>query len=371
MKVTFPHMGNIYIPLKCVFEELGVEIIVPPKCSKTTLELGTQHSPELMCIPFKINLGNYIESIQKGADTIFMWRGCDACRIGYYHVLQKEILENLGYRVNMICVEPFYSLPEINHFLNQLKTISNTNNYFKMVTTYAKALKFLNQLDAFENLVNKVRAREIRLGETDKLYTKFENDISQARGFKQSFKILKEAKRELSQIKVDTQKEVLKIGIVGEIYVVLEPFINLNIVKKLGNMGVEVHLAATASEFVNAQIDFLPFIRSHKKVHEKASKPYLNTEIGGHARHTVANTALYGDANFDGVIHLLPFTCMPEIVAQSILPVIEKEKNIPVVKFSLDEMTGEAGYLTRLEAFVDLLTRRKELALNEKSLSMN
>ena len=38
-----------------------------------------------------------------------------------------------------------------------------------------------------------------------------------------------EGRRLLAQIPVDREKELLKIGIIGEIYVVLEPFINHNV----------------------------------------------------------------------------------------------------------------------------------------------
>ena len=30
MKITFPHMGGVYIPLKTLFEELQVEVVIPP-----------------------------------------------------------------------------------------------------------------------------------------------------------------------------------------------------------------------------------------------------------------------------------------------------------------------------------------------------
>jgi predicted nucleotide-binding protein (sugar kinase/HSP70/actin superfamily) len=50
---------------------------------------------------------------------------------------------------------------------------------------------------------------------------------------------------------------------------------------------------------------------------------------------------------------------MPEIVAESILPSIERDLNIPVLTLIIDEMTGEAGYLTRLEAYTDLLYKRR------------
>ena len=61
----------------------------------------------------------------------------------------------------------------------------------------------------------------------------------------------------------------------------------------------------------------------------------------------------------DGAIQIFPMGCMPEIVAKSILPTVSREKNLPVLTLVVDEMTGEAGYMTRIEAFTDLLERRR------------
>lgn len=369
MKITFPHMGNTYIALKAVFEELGVEVIVPPKCNKNTLELGTKYSPELMCVPFKITVGNYIESIQRGADTMFMWGGCDVCRIGYYNMLQKDILKELGYPINIIAVEPFQSMKEIQDFLGKLSGVSHTNSYFKIFGAFVKGIKLLSKVDAFDDLVCQLRPREVNGGEVDQLYESFEKEVKGAKGYAQTVEVIEKYKESLQKIKIDPNRCVLKIGIVGEIYTVVEPFINLELMKKLGNMGVEVHRSVTASEFIKEQIDFIPLIQSDKKTVHRAAKAYLATEIGGHARHTIGNTVLYGEKKFDGVIHLLPFTCMPEIVAQSILPTVEKEKNIPILKLVLDEMTGEVGYMTRVEAFVELLRERKEKMYEMRQLS--
>ncbi|WP_432407643.1 acyl-CoA dehydratase activase-related protein [Wukongibacter sp. M2B1] len=358
MKITFPHMGNTYLALKVIFEELGVEVIIPPKCNKHTLELGTLYSPELMCIPFKITVGNYLESIENGADTMFMWGGCDVCRIGYYNTIQKDILENLGYDIKMFCVEPMKSIKEIKKFLKKLNFVSETKNYLKILPIFIKGLKILCEIDEFDDLVIKKRPREINIGEVDRLYTEFKREINRVNGYKRTKEIIEEYRQKILQIEIDSKRKVLKVGIVGEIYTVVEPFINQYLIERLGNMGVEVHRSVTSSEFVKEQLDFIPFIKSDKDEVHRAARPYLDTEIGGHARHTVGNTVLYSERNFDGVIHLLPFTCMPEIVAQSILSTVEKEKNIPILKLVLDEMTGETGYLTRIEAFIDLLASR-------------
>ena len=98
---------------------------------------------------------------------------------------------------------------------------------------------------------------------------------------------------------------------------------------------------------------------SHEKV-KQAAQPYLNHKVGGHGLETIGETVLYAQNNYDGVIHLSPFTCMPEIIAKSILPQVSKDLNIPVLSITVDEHTGEAGVITRLEAFIDLLKRNHQ-----------
>ncbi|GFP25823.1 hypothetical protein HKBW3S25_01304, partial [Candidatus Hakubella thermalkaliphila] len=61
------------------------------------------------------------------------------------------------------------------------------------------------------------------------------------------------------------------------------------------------------------------------------------------------------------VIHLLPFACMPEITARSVLSRVSRDLVLPILSLSLDEQTGKAGIITRLEAFVDLLARRRRV----------
>lgn len=63
---------------------------------------------------------------------------------------------------------------------------------------------------------------------------------------------------------------------------------------------------------------------------------------------------------FDGVVHIYPLTCMPEIVAQSTFNEVQKKYNIPIMTLIVDEMTGEAGYTTRLEAFIDMILMKKK-----------
>ena len=57
-KVAFPHMGTVCIAWAAALKKIGVEPFIPPYTSKKTLSLGTKHSPEAICLPYKLILGN-------------------------------------------------------------------------------------------------------------------------------------------------------------------------------------------------------------------------------------------------------------------------------------------------------------------------
>jgi len=102
MRVSLPHMGNLYVPCRAVLEQLGVDYVIPPVNSQRTLSLGSRYSPEGLCIPFKMTLGNMIEAAELGANTLLVPGGYGICRLGYYTRVQEQILHNLGYDIEII-----------------------------------------------------------------------------------------------------------------------------------------------------------------------------------------------------------------------------------------------------------------------------
>ena len=75
MMITWPHMGSLEVVLSSIFEELGLDYMLPPPNSERTLELGARYGPEFACFPLKTTLGNFIEAIENGADTLTMVAG--------------------------------------------------------------------------------------------------------------------------------------------------------------------------------------------------------------------------------------------------------------------------------------------------------
>jgi predicted nucleotide-binding protein (sugar kinase/HSP70/actin superfamily) len=364
--ITFPHMGNQYIATKVLLEELGVDLIVPPQCSKETLNIGVKYSPESICLPLKVNMGNYIESINMGANTIVITGSCGPCRFGYYSIIQKELLNEAGYDIDVILLDPPQG--DYKTFFDNIFKLTGTKNPYKILKALKRAIVVINAVDDLEETTYYKRPREKTKGTVDRYYDAFHKDVRTVYGYREVLQLIKDVKEKILSVEEDTAGEIIKIGIIGEIYTIIEPFVNLNIEKKLGGLGVEIEKSLKISRWLNEHLFLNPLGLTSEKKTRKAAEPYLRTMIGGHARETIGYAVRYAKEGFDGVIQIYPLTCMPEIVAQGILPSVEKDHNIPYLCLIVDEMTGEAGYMTRLEAFVDLLRRRKEINEGEKLL---
>lgn len=357
MKVTFPHMGNMHICIKALLEDLDIEVVLPPATSKQTLTKGIQYSPEFACLPLKVNLGNFMEAYELGADTILMAGGIGPCRFGYYAQIQREILKDLGYNYNVVVMDP----PEkhISEFLAKIKDFTGNKSWLQIIKAIWFAYSKAWAVDQVELRLHRLWPREISKGSADRVFTEALNWIDQAKDRREVKSALEKALKAMDGVKADFSKDVLRVGIVGEIYLLLEPFVNLHLERTLGQMGVEVDRSIYLSQWISENL-LLGLMKNKGRDAHGAAIPYINHFIGGHGQETIGSTVLYAEDGYDGVVQVLPFTCMPEIVAQSILPKVSHDKNIPTFTLIFDEHSGEAGVMTRLEAYVDLLERRRK-----------
>lgn len=358
MKFTVPHMGKLDIVCKAILEMLGREVILPPPPNKKALSLGVRYSPELVCLPFKVNVGNFIEALERGADIIIMIGGCNGpCRFGYYGTIQKLILESLGYKFRML----YFDNPNIKDIRRKMDLLSGGKPIYKVARAVWFGWQTLKVLEETEVLAHKTRPRELQKGDTTKAY---EAAVALVENVSTPDS-LKKARLEVLSIfeqipKTQNDHLPLKIGVVGEMYTVSEPFVNLDVEKHLGEMGVEVHKAVWLSSWLRHSLHIGKRDPKGRNEAVAAAAPYLRHHAGGESSVSVGATVNFARQGYDGVVHLMPFTCMPEVIAQGILSKVSKDLDIPVLTFILDEHSAQAGMMTRLEAFVDLLTRRRE-----------
>jgi len=359
VKITFPHMGYLNIPLRSFFNNLGQEVIEPPAINQHTINLGTRYAPEFACLPLKINIGNFIQAAELGANTIVMAGGIGPCRFGYYAQVQREILADLGINMDMIVLEPPQGGWKL--LLRGLRRLTGKVSLLAIFEAGAIAWAKLKALDQLAQRVYSIRAQEISRGSTNRIWKQILTHIDGANDLKAVQKAADCGYALLQGIKTQPHKEMLKVGLVGEIYTVLEPAVNLGLEEVLGSMGVEVVRSIYLSEWVITNLVLHTFYLRDDREHYQLAAPYLDHFVGGHGIESISNTVKYARAGMDGVIHVAPLTCMPEIVAKTILPGVSLGENIPVLTLMLDEHSAEAGILTRLEAFCELLWQRKRM----------
>lgn len=256
-KVTFPIMGPYTECFQYLVNRMGYEPVTPPKTNAETIKLGVRHSSNMVCFPFKSTLGNLIQGLDSGADTILaigcsMKKTPEPCRFGYYYHIQEQILRRLGYKFDM-----FYLRGPGLNIINSLKRFNPKISRLQIVGIIRDMWKQIKEIEARE-------------------YTYEERDIN--------------------------------IGIVGEAYCMWENYVNYDIVKKLRKMDVGVHMSITLSWFLKHEIG----IADTKKYLEPEVTKYFPKRIGGHGYESIYNTIHYAKQGFDGVIHLLPLSCFVE-----------------------------------------------------------
>lgn len=362
MKATFPHLGNVYIAVKALFDGLGIDYVIPPQNSSDALNIGSKNSPEEICLPFKIMIGNYIQAIEQGADTIIIPGSCGPCRFGEYCELQMNLMKNLGYDLNFIVLD----MPKdigIKELLNRISKISSisTKNRYEKIKAVKDAITIMRLIDETEELSHYLAGFEKSKGECKNLLHQCKSEAMKCTNPNEMISLIKEYRNKIKYISVDINKNPVKIAIIGEIYTVIEPYSNFYIEDKLMDYGVSTKRGLTPTWWVKNMA--LSPVKLNSLSIKRASKKYLSIEIGGHARECIGEAVLSCEEGFDGAIQILPMGCMPEIVSKSILPSISRNNNFPIMSLVVDDMTGEAGYITRVEAFIDLLERRRDNAL--------
>jgi predicted nucleotide-binding protein (sugar kinase/HSP70/actin superfamily) len=310
-------------------------------------------------------MGTYLEAIEMGADTIVTTGGVGPCRAGEYALLHHEILKDLGHDIKMVVFEPPRIYP-FNFIKNVWALNKNRTSVRGIIAHIKRGWRKVQALDNTEKLSHIVRPRELSRGTTTKVYQQVLEWIDRAYTTEQIIDAESAALEALCGVPQNNGQAVLKVGIVGEIYVLLEPASNLEMEETLGNLGVEVERSMFLTGWTrdNTWSD-----TTERMTVTEAAAPYLPELVGGHGRDTIGNTILYAKRGFDGIIQLAPFTCIPEIVSRTILPRVSRDYDIPVLTFFLDEQTGKAGLSTRLEAFTDLMRRKKRSNLGQGALT--
>lgn len=142
---------------------------------------------------------------------------------------------------------------------------------------------------------------------------------------------------------VTATRRQLVVALIGHPYNIYDEYVNHNLVGRLRAMNVRLVTPEMISlEGLNQGIATL------------VGKPYFTYE-----REVVGAGGYYLSGDVDGIISVVAFGCGPDSLMIDVVARAAKRRfNKPLMNITIDEHTGEAGLVTRLEAFVDMLARR-------------
>jgi predicted nucleotide-binding protein (sugar kinase/HSP70/actin superfamily) len=221
------------------------------------------------------------------------------------------------------------------------------------------ALNKIKIIDTIEIATWKRRPKEVVPGQTTAVMNACLEELNTMDYGKKIKRFHKEVMRRFDGIETHPNKTPPKVGLIGEVSMLRDKTLNQNVEELLGNLGVEVrNYFLLGAEMGNIfKISFRN--KNTRKFLARIAAPYLDSSVGGHALDSVAHTIKCAKQGFDGMVHLCPTGCMPEVSVRPILRRISKDLDIPVLQCSFDEHTSAVGLASRLEAFVDVLESRR------------
>ncbi len=389
-----PFMGNNSRVVAAAFRHCGIPSQVLPVTDSKALEFGRKHTTGKECYPYTLTTGDMIKFL-KSPDTkreetaFFIPRASGPCRLGQYSALQRIALNELGYED-----VPIISPNQAKRFHKTLKAYGQN---FEKRGWYG-----ICAVDILDKLVHSIRPYEINKGETDKIYEECLDLIcKEVEGKNDVTKIMPTIKKKFLAIPIKREARPL-IGITGEIYVRSHHFSNDNIVRRIEDLGGEIELSGTSEWFFytnfrrkedsiidknykelisywlqglwqqrvanKTEKEFHGYINHLKEPTTKQifahSNPYLHQTVEGEAVLTVGKCIDFMQNGIDGIITVMPFTCMPGTNTASIMAQVQEKYNVPYLNIAYDGVE-QSTTQTRLEAFMHQ-TYQYQKAKNKK-----
>lgn len=321
------------------FKEIGMEIIVSDPTNKKILDDGVKACVDEACLPVKVFHGHVI-NLKDRVDYIFIPRFTSVSKGEY-------VCPEFGGLPDMIRHTVKGLPPIIDTEINMrksgrcaIKAALETGKLLGVNRGAAKAA-FINALNSYESMKLKAIRGELPSFEN------IQNAAAKA-GVSEKIEAGSNVKAFPSMTKEPYGRESCgkpRIALIGHPYNVYDKYVSMDIIGKLQKFNIDVVTVEMVSQ---NDID---------KQSSRLAKPmfwYYGRNAYGSALHFASA------GNISGMIFLSSFGCgIDSFVNDFIERHLRRQSQIPVINITIDEHSGEAGFNTRLEAFVDMLRWRR------------
>lgn len=302
------------------FNALGIEVVLSDKTTKETVSRGASLVVTETCLPIKIFVGHVLNLLDKGVTRILV-PSIQSIAPKIYNCSKIRGLPDLIRNV----VKQDFELIEPT-----LDKSEKDQGLYKML---AESVESFGITD-FDTIRNASK-------EGWKLYNNFLVMTRSGVPYKKAFKSALEGNIILES---DEEEYSISVAIASHDYNIFDNHASMKIFEKLKKMGVKVYSSINLTDE-----------KKMEGLNTLEQKMYWANELemNGTAGH-------YLKANkIDGLITLNSFGCGPDSLMVEKISRKAKEFGKPLLILTIDEHTGEAGFITRLEAFVDMLFRKK------------
>ncbi|MFZ5627180.1 MAG: acyl-CoA dehydratase activase-related protein [Bacillota bacterium] len=292
------------------FRQIGAEPILSPETNKEILDAGVRLAVDEACLPVKVFLGHVQALINLGVDYLFIPR--------------LVAVEKRAY----ICPK-FLGLPDMARACLKLpvpllKPTINLNGGRRQLWLAAR------------EAAGQLGVHPIQAGRA----------LLKAWVFWQKAGGISWWRQHTRSLRDENSRRGLKVAVIAHPYNLYDNYINLGLLQHLEQLGVEV----VTPEDVPIQEAEAGAAQMPKRLFWT-----LNRHLLGTALHLAEQEGL------SGLIHLSAFGCGPDsFTGEIITRRLQRAGRVSVLNLTIDEHSGEAGLVTRVEAFIDMLQRRRK-----------
>jgi len=313
-----------YYPMwKTFFEELGAEVVVSSPTTQTMLSKGSARVVAETCLPVKIFMGHVLSLVRK----------CDYMFIPTIRSVKRKV-----YNCSKFLGLPDMTkavIPESPPILDIDIDINRGKRYLY------QAIYQLGRHFSWNPL--KVRQASIAAWQIHLNY----QQLMSGHGLTPLSAIDRLSSLPQTEPKTSPNHPAsnqANIAVVGHPYLLYDEHVNHRLVHRLEQANYRV---LTPEMLTTEQLE-----SATAKLVGRAYWTYEDEVVGagGH----------YLESGADGVIGIMTFGCGPDsLMMDTLHRQAVRLKTTPFMSLTLEEHTAEAGVVTRLEAFIDMISRKK------------
>lgn len=309
------------------FSDLGINIVLSDITTKQTMSSGSSLVVTETCLPIKIYIGHILNLIDKGVDKILV-----------------PSIQSIAPKI--------YNCSKIRGLPDLVRNVVKKD--FTMIeATLDKSEKNQGLYDFLLEMTKPFGITDLdRIKKASKAgwrtYNNFHVMSKSGMSYKKAMNYALQGK---VFIENQTKEYPISIALIAHGYNIFDERASMKIFDKLEKMDVKVYSSLQLSK---EQMD--DGIKALGQDMYWANE----REMTGAAGHFMK------DNKIDGMITVTAFGCGPDSLMVERITRKAKRFNKPLLNLTIDEQTGEAGFITRLEAFVDMLFRKKRAKIINK-----